>query len=341
MPFTAAQIARQVGGEVSGDGSVELKGLAPADAARAGDLTFAENATYFERAAASAASAILVERGLEGLATSKVLIRVPNARIAFARLLALFFPAPGFAPGVHASAVVASSAQVDPSAHIGPHCTVGERALIGPGVVLQAGNHVGPDCALGEGVHLFPNVTLYARTQVGRRVIIHAGTVVGSDGFGYVWDGSVHQKIPQIGNVVIHDDVEIGANVTIDRGALGATVIGKGSKIDNLVQLGHNVVIGEHCIVISQVGIAGSTKLGKNVIIAGQAGLAGHLNIGNQVTISAQSGVMTDIPDGGKWLGSPALPDRDMKRIYLAWQRLPELLRRVSALERQSRKDQD
>ena len=341
MPFTAAEIARQVGGEVSGDGSVELKSLAPADSARVGDLTFAENADYFQRAAASAASAILVDRSVETAGTKKVLIRVPNARIAFAKLLTVFFPAPNFLPGVHPSAVIASTAQIHPTAHIGPQCTVGERVKIGPRVVLQAGDHVGDDCTLGEDSNLFPNVTLYPRTQIGKRVIIHAGSVVGADGFGYVFNGEIHQKIPQIGNVVIHDDVEIGANVTIDRGALGSTVIGKGSKIDNLVQIGHNVVIGEHCIVISQVGIAGSTKLGNKVTLAGQAGLAGHLKIGNDVTVSAQSGVMTDIPDGGKWLGSPAVPDRDMKRIYIAWQRLPELIRRVAALERQLKKGQD
>jgi UDP-3-O-[3-hydroxymyristoyl] glucosamine N-acyltransferase len=334
MPFTAAEIARQVGGELSGDGSVELKGLAPADAARTGDLTFAENLDYFARAAASEASAILVDGSIDGAATKKVLIRVPNARIAFAKLLTVFFPAPTFLPGIHPSAAIASTAQVHPTAHIGPQCTVGDRAKIGPRVVLQAGDHVGADCMLSEDANLFPNVTLYPRTEIGKRVIIHAGTVVGSDGFGYVFNGEVQQKIPQVGNVVIHDDVEIGANVTIDRGALGSTVIGKGSKIDNLVQIGHNVVIGEHCIVISQVGIAGSTKLGNRVTLAGQAGLAGHLKLGDNVIVSAQSGVMTDIPDGGKWLGSPALPDRDMKRIYIAWQRLPELLQRVAALER-------
>ncbi len=338
MPLTAREIARQIGGELSGDGAIELKGLAPADSARSGDLTFAENEDYFKRAADGSASAILVDRALEGLTTNKVLIRVPNARVAFAKLLGLFFPSPQFVAGVHPSAVIASSAQIDPSAHIGPHCIIGERAKLGARVVLHGGDDVGADCALGDDTQLFPNVTLYPRSQIGKRVMIHAGSAIGSDGFGYVFDSGAHRKIPQIGNVIIHDDVEIGANVTIDRGALGSTVIGKGSKIDNLVQIGHNVVLGEHCIVISQVGIAGSTKIGNNVIIAGQAGLAGHLNIGNQVTISAQSGVMTDIPDGEKWLGAPAMRDRDMKRIYIAWQRLPELLRRVAALEQDRQK---
>ena len=183
-------------------------------------------------------------------------------------------------------------------------------------------------------MNLFPNVTIYPRTEIGARVRIHAGTVIGSDGFGYVLDGGIHRKVPQIGNVVIGDDVEIGANVTIDRGALGSTVIGKGTKIDNLVQIAHNVEIGEHCIVIAQAGISGSTKLGKYVILAGQVGLAGHLKIGNQVTVAAQSGVMHNIPDGEKWFGTPAQPDRDTKRQLIAIQHLPELLKRVAALEK-------
>ncbi len=206
---------------------------------------------------------------------------------------------------------------------------------IGARSVLQGGDFVGDDSKLGEDVNLFPNVTVYPRAEIGNRVRIHASTVIGSDGFGYVQDGGVHRKVPQIGNVIIGDDVEIGAGVMIDRGALGSTVIGKGTKIDNLVQIAHNVEIGEHCIVIAQVGISGSTRLGNYVILAGQVGLAGHLKIGNHVTVEAKSGVMTDIPDGGKWLGIPAQPDRNTKRQLIAIQHLPELLRRVAALERQ------
>jgi UDP-3-O-[3-hydroxymyristoyl] glucosamine N-acyltransferase len=266
----------------------------------------------------------------------KVLIQVPNARIAFAKVMALFFPEPAAPAGIHPTAILAGSAKIDPTAHIGPYCVIGENTRIGPRSALLGGNHVGPDCQLGEEVKLFPNVTVYARTQIGNRVRIHAGTVIGSDGYGYVQDGGIHRKVPQIGNVIIGDDVEIGANVTVDRGALGSTVIGKGTKIDNLVQIGHNVVVGEHCLLVSQVGIAGSSKLGNYVVLAGQVGIAGHLNIGNQVTIGAQAGVMHDIPNGQTWLGSPAQPDRLTKRQMIAIQHLPELLRRVSALEKQS-----
>ena len=332
MSFTTAEIAKMLDGEVLGDPSVTLTGFATADHARPGDLTFAENETYFAAAENGAATAIITGGGFNS--TKKIIIRVPHARIAFAKALALFFPEPKYSPGIHPSAVVGGSAFVDPTAHVGPHCVIGERVKIGPHCVLQAGNFVGADSKLCEEVNLFPNVTIYPRTQIGARVRIHAGAVIGSDGYGYVLDGGVHRKIPQIGNVIIGDDVEIGANTTIDRGALGSTVIGRGTKIDNLVQIAHNVQIGEYSIIIAQAGIAGSSKLGTYLVMAGQAGVAGHLKIGNQVTISAQSGVMTDIPDGGKWLGSPARPDKQMKRQFVANEHLPELLKRVSALEK-------
>jgi len=332
MAFTAAEIAKQLQGEVLGDGTVVLKGFAPADRAQPGDLTFAENENYFARAEQSAASAIIASGALTS--AKKVVIRVADARLAFARVLPLFFPEPTFAPGIHASAVVAKSAKVDPSAHIGPQCVIGENVIIGARSVLQGLNFVGTGCQLGEEVNLFPSVTLYAQTEIGNRVRIHANTVIGSDGFGYVPDGASHRKVFQIGNVIIRDDVEIGSNVSVDRGALGPTVIGKGTKIDNLVQIAHNVNVGEHCLIVAHVGISGSTKLGNYVILGGQVGIAGHLKIGNKVTVAAQSGVMHPIPDGEKWLGSPAQPDRHTKRQMIAIQHLPDLLKRVAALER-------
>ena len=336
MSFTAAEIAKHLQGEVLGNGSVVLNTFAPADRALAGDLTFAENADFFARAEQSAASAIIVDGTF---ASKKILIRVPNARIGFAKALALFFPEPTFVAGVHPTAVVAASAQVHPTAHVGAYCVIHDGARIGARSILQGGNHIGAGCALGEDVNLFPNVVLYARSELGNRVRIHAGTVVGSDGFGYVPDQGIHRKVPQIGNVIIGDDVEIGANVTIDRGALNPTIIGRGTKIDNLVQIAHNVVIGEHCLVIAQVGIAGSSTLGNSVIIAGQAGVAGHLKIGNRVIIAAQAGVMTDLADGEKVLGSPAQPDRQAKRQMIAVQQLPDLLKRVAELERNAERD--
>ncbi|HEV2319214.1 MAG TPA: UDP-3-O-(3-hydroxymyristoyl)glucosamine N-acyltransferase, partial [Verrucomicrobiae bacterium] len=323
---------RHVGGQVIGDSAAVLTHFATIESARPGDLTFAENDEFFARAEQSGATAIIANNRYSS--KTKTLIQVANARVAFAKALTLFFPEKKFPPGIHPTAVVAASAKIDATAHVGAHCVIGERVSIGAHNVLQAGNVVGDDCVLAEDVNLFPNVTLYPRTQIGRRVRIHANSVIGSDGFGYVQDGSVHRKVPQIGNVVIGDDVEIGACVTIDRGALGATAIGRGTKIDNLVQIAHNVQIGEGCLLVAQVGIADSAKLGNNVVLAGQVGVAGHLKIGNQAIVGAKSGVMHDIPDGEKWLWIPAQPDREIKRQVLALQKLPELLRRVAELEK-------
>lgn len=332
MPFTTEDIAKHVGGQVVGDSAAVLNHFATIESARPGDLTFAENDDFFARAEQSGATAIICDKPFSS--TKKTLIQVPNARVAFAKALELFFPERKFPAGVHATAVIAASAKIDPGAHVGPYCVIGERVGIGARAILQAGNIVGDDCSLAEDVNLFPNVTLYPRTQIGARVRVHANSVIGSDGFGYVQDGPVHRKVPQIGNVVIGEDVEIGAGVTIDRGALGSTVVGRGTKIDNLVQIAHNVQIGEGCLLVAQVGIAGSSKLGNYVVLAGQVGVAGHLKIGNQAIVGAKSGVMHDIPDGQKWLWIPAQPDRDVKRQVLAMQKLPELLRRVAELER-------
>jgi UDP-3-O-[3-hydroxymyristoyl] glucosamine N-acyltransferase len=252
-----------------------------------------------------------------------------------ARLLPVFFPPDKYPPGIHPSATIASSAQIDPASHVGPNCVIGERARLGARSALLGGNHIGRDCQIGDDVCLFPNVVVYPKCQIGNRVAIHAGTVIGSDGYGYVFDEGRHRKMLQVGNVIIHDDVEIGANAAIDRAALGATVIGQGAKIDNLVHIAHNVVIGRHCLVMGQSGFAGSTRLGDYCVIASQSGIAGHLKIGNQATVGAQSGVMRDVPDGGTVLGSPAGPDRQIKRQWISLQQLPEIIRRMRELEKE------
>lgn len=333
MPHTVADIAKHVRGEILGDPTARITGFAPAESAKRGDLTFAETDAYFAAAEASAATAILIAG--ERRSDTKTLIRVKNARVAFAKVLPLFFAEPVLEGQRHPTAVIPKTAFVDDTAYIGPHCVIGEHCRIEARAVLLGGNHLGDNCVVGEDTKLFPNVVLYARTQVGKRVRLHAGCVIGSDGFGYVFDSGAHQKVLQVGHVIIGDDVELGANTTVDRGAIGPTVIGNGTKIDNLVQIAHNVQLGEHCIIVSQAGVAGSTKLGNYVVLGGQVGIAGHLKIGNQVTIAAQSGVMHHIPDGEKWFGSPAMPDRQMKRQLLAAQELPELLRRVKELEKQ------
>ncbi len=306
ISFTAAQIADQLHGEVIGDGSVRLTGFAPADNAKAGDLTFAEKPAYFGAAEQSAATAVLVSDPFES--SKKVLIRVPNARVAMARVLPLFYPAESRAPGIHSSAVIDPSAHIDQTAQIGPHCVVGPGVKIGARSVLLGGNHIGRDCQIGDDVCLYPNVVIYARSQIGHRVTIHASSVIGSDGYGYVLDEGRHRKMLQIGNVIIHDDVEIGANAAIDRATLGSTVIGQG---------------------------AGSTSLGDYCVIAAQAGISGHLKLGNQAMVGAKSGVMRDVPDGGRVLWIPAGPEKETKRQIIAVTQLPELIRRVRALEKQ------
>jgi UDP-3-O-[3-hydroxymyristoyl] glucosamine N-acyltransferase len=333
MTLTAAQIAEQLRGELLGDGSVQITGFAPADCARPGDLTFADQEAYFAAAEQSQASAILVSG--QFTSTRKVTIRVANARVAVARLLPLFFPPEEHAPGIHPGAVVAASAQIDATAHVGAHCVVGAGVRLGARSALMGGNHIGRDCQIGDDVCLFPNVVLYPKTVIGHRVSIHAGTVIGSDGYGYVFDEGQHRKMLQVGKVVIQDDVEIGANAAIDRGALGDTVIGQGTKIDNLVHVAHNVTMGRHCLIMGQAGFAGSTHLGDYCVVASQSGIAGHLKLGRQVTVGAKSGVMRDIPDGGTVLGIPAAPDKQAKRQMIAVSQLPDLIRRMRELEKQ------
>jgi UDP-3-O-[3-hydroxymyristoyl] glucosamine N-acyltransferase len=333
MPFTVAQIAEKLKGEVIGDGSIQITGLAPAEHARSGELTFAQNADYFALAEQSNASAILVSGPLNS--SSRTLIRVSDARIAMARVLPIFFPPEQPPRGIHPTAVISESAQVHSTAHIGPNCFLADHVKIGARTVLMGGNDLRAGCTLGDDVCLFPNAVLYRNTRIGNRVTVHAGTVIGSDGFGYVLDEGRHRKLLHLGNVIIHDDVEIGANTAIDRGALGSTVIGEGTKIDNLVHIAHNVVIGKHCLIMGQVGFAGSTHLGDYVIVASQSGIADHLKLGNQAVIGAKSGVMRDVPDGGRVLGIPAAPDRQAKRQIIATQQLPEVIHRMRDLEKQ------
>ena len=328
--FTLKTIADHAGGILKGDPETEIIGIAPADAAQKGFLTFAENERYLGKALESNASAVLVPNG--DISTDKSFIQVENVRVAFAKVLALLYPENKPTAGIHASAVIDPSATVASTAHVGPHCIIEPGAKVGQNVVLSSHVHVGAHSEIGDATSIFPNVTLYPSSKVGKRVRIHAGAVIGSDGYGYVMDQGFHRKIPQIGNVVIGDDVEIGANTTIDCGALGSTHIGKGTKIDNLVQIGHNVRIGEHSIVIAQVGIAGSSKVGNYVILAGQSGIAGHISIGDKAVVAGQSGVMHSIPEGQKWLGSPAQPDRQAKRQMIAIQQLPDLIKKVKSV---------
>lgn len=333
MTITAAKIAALLEAEIHGDGSVEISGFSAADSAKAGDLTFADKERHFLAAENSQAAAILVS----GPFTSerKTLIRVPDPRVAMARLLPHFFPPAQHAPGIHPSASVAATAQIDPTAHIGPHVAIGENVRIGARTAILGGNHIGPDCHIGDDACLYPNVVVYHGCHIGHRVILQSGVIIGGDGYGFVLDGADFRKVLQVGNVVIEDDVEIGANSTVDRAAFGSTLIGRGTKIDNLVHIAHNVRLGANTIIMGQVGIAGSTTVGSYTVVASQAGIAGHLKIGSQVHIGAKSGLMRDVSDGSKILGVPAVADKQTKRQWLAVQQLPEMLKRVRELEKQ------
>ncbi len=333
MTYTAAQLAEKLHGEVIGDGSVPITGFSSAERARPGDLTFAEKDTFFAAAEASAASAILVAGPFTS--ATKVLIRVPNARVAAAVVLPLFFPPALHASGIHPSASIEPSARIDPTAHVGPGCVIGPGVVIGARTALLGGNHIGASTRIGDDCCLFPNVVLYHGVEIGHRVAIHAGTVIGSDGYGYVFDRGRHRKILQVGSVTIGDDVEIGANCAIDRAALGATVIGTGTKIDNLVHVAHNVVFGQHCLIMGQCGFAGSSQFGDYCVIASQTGVSGHLTIGSQVTIGGKSGVTRDVPAQETVLGFPAVPAAQAKRQWIAIQKLPDLIVRLRELEQQ------
>lgn len=333
MTITAAALATRLNGEVIGDGSIELSGFASADRAQPGDLTFAEKDSYFEAADACQASAILVSGACTS--ESKVLIRVANPRVAAAHAIPLFFPPEEFAAGIHPSACIAASAEIDPSVHIGPGCVIGENVSIGAGTALIGGNHIAHDVQIGSEVRLHPNVVLYSETRIGDRTLIHAGTVIGSDGYGFVFDQGRHVKIPQIGNVVIGSDVEIGSNSSIDRAALGSTIVGSGTKIDNLVHIAHNVTFGEHCLIMGQCGFAGSTVFGDYCVIASQSGVGGHLKIGQQVTVGGKSGVTRDVPDKETVLGYPAVPHMQAKRQWVGIQRLPDIQNQVRELKKQ------
>jgi UDP-3-O-[3-hydroxymyristoyl] glucosamine N-acyltransferase len=318
-----------VGGELSGNPDQLVSGLAGLREATPSDVSFLASPKYQAAVKATRAGALIVARDV-AVDFDRALIRVDNPSEAFAELVRQVAPPPvTFPPGVHPTAVVASTVRLGKDVSIQPHAVIEDRAVIGDRTVIGAGNYVGHESRIGADCRFYANVSLRERTIVGDRVILHSGVVLGADGFGYEAVDGVHKKIPQVGNVEIGDDVEIGANSAIDRGRFGRTRIGKGTKIDNLVQIGHNCVVGEHCIICGLVGIAGSTIIGNHVTLAGQVGIAGHLTIGDKSIIMAQAGVTKDVPAGSIMLGAPAVPHREFKRMNAAMQRLPEILAKL------------
>jgi UDP-3-O-[3-hydroxymyristoyl] glucosamine N-acyltransferase len=333
MEFTAGDLAIKLGAELAGDARLILNGIAPIEDAREGQLTFLSNKKYFKHLNITGASAIIVPP--EIAEAKKTLLIHPQPYYAFALALELFYPdLTESRSGIHERAVVGNNVQIDPTAFIGPNAVLEDNVTVAENSSIQAGSFIGRTSKIGKNCIIYPNVTIREKTQIGDNVIIHSGTTIGSDGFGYAQVEGRHHKIPQVGIVVIEDDVEIGANCTVDRAAMGETRIGKGTKIDNLVQIAHNVKMGENCIIISQVGISGSTEIGNNVILAGQAGIIGHLKIGDNVIVAAQSGVKNDLEHGKKYLGSPARDMMRQKRIEAIISNLPEYIKRIREIEK-------
>jgi UDP-3-O-[3-hydroxymyristoyl] glucosamine N-acyltransferase len=314
-----SEIVSFVSGRYDGPPDVTISGIAPLADAADGQLSFLANPKYAPQLETSRASAVLVGNDVAG--ESPKWIRVDNPYFAMARVVARFFDQKPLPRGISPHASIASSAKLGRNVAVGAFTSIGEQVVIGdnvtifPNVTIEAGVAIGDDCLV------YPQVSIYHGCRIGSRCIVHSGVVIGSDGYGFATAGGKHHKIPQIGIVRIEDDVEIGAGTTIDRAALGETVVGEGTKIDNLVQIGHNVRIGKHCFLVAQVGIAGSTELGDYVAVAGQSGFAGHLKIGHRVQVAAKSAVLEDVPDDAKVMGIPAVPFREFARREAAMRR--------------------
>ncbi len=325
-----AEIAGQVGGELIGDGDFDVRDVAEYDDAMPDTLSYAESAS--QREAPTSAGALIVppevEPGCPG-------IRSENPKLTFARAIAVLRPQKPPEPGVHPAAHVETGAILGERVSIGPAASVGPAAGIGDGCHIGAGARIGEGVRMGPGCVIHPNAILYPGVELGAHVIIHAGAVIGSDGFGYVPDGKGGvEKFPQTGTVVIEDDVEIGANTTIDRGAIGETRIKRGVKIDNLVQIAHNVEVGDGCLLASQVGISGSVRIGRGVIMGGQVGVADHVEIGDGAMLAAMTGVSKSLEGGKIYMGAPAGEASKARRRMAVYSRLPELARRVGTLEK-------
>jgi UDP-3-O-[3-hydroxymyristoyl] glucosamine N-acyltransferase len=332
VPKTLHELAIFLDAKVAGDGDVLIAHLRGIEDAGPGDLTFVSNAKYRKKLETTGASAILVSPGTQ--AAGKNLLIVEDPYIAFGKALTFFYPEDHGPAQQSPQAFIDKTAVVSKDTVIYPGVYVGPGAKIDGGAVLYPGVYIGPEAAVGEQSVLYPGVKVYRRCLVGKRVILHAGVVVGADGFGFAKPGRGNIKIPQVGIVQIDDDVEVGANTTIDRATLGRTWIQRGVKIDNLVQIAHNCVIGEYSVIVAQVGISGSTTLGKGVMIGGQAGLVGHIEIGDHVMVGAQSGIHKDIAPNQIVMGSPQRPHRDFLRIEACVSRLPEMRQTLAALEK-------
>lgn len=331
------ELAERLGCDLLGDGEIDIRGVAVIEEARSGDLSFVAHPRYFPHLQTSQASAFILPT--DAPACEKPSLRTPNPYLTLASALSLFFPPERVTPGVHPSAFIAKAVSLEGEVAIGPFSVLEEGVAVGQGSIIGPLVHIGRGSRIGQHCRLHPHVVIREGVVLKDRVIVHSGAVIGSDGFGYVKDQQGrYVKIPQVGGVLIEDDVEIGANVTIDRATIGWTLVKRGTKIDNLVQIAHNVVVGEDCIIVAQVGIAGSVVIGDRARLAGQVGVTDHVEIGHDVTVGAQSGVTKSLPPGVTVLGSPAIPHMDLKRIISSMGRMPKLLRDVRALEERIRR---
>jgi UDP-3-O-[3-hydroxymyristoyl] glucosamine N-acyltransferase len=330
--FALGRLAEELAATLDAHPERVVTGVASPENAGPDDLAYLADRRHLETARASRAGAFLAAAGVTGLPGPTLQCRDP--RRALAMVLRLFHPLTPVVPGIDVSARVAPDARVDPAASIGAFAVVESGALIGPRVRVGPFAYVGERVEIGEGSELFPHVVIYGGCRLGCRVLVHAGVVIGSDGFGFIPGADSHLKIPQVGTVRIEDDVEIGANSTIDRATLGETVIRRGTKIDNLVHIGHNVDVGERCLMAAQVGIGGSSRIGRAVMLGGQAGVGDHVEIGDGAMLSAQSGTVQDVPSGVRYALTWARPAMQAQRIWVAEAQLPDLLRSVRTLER-------
>jgi UDP-3-O-[3-hydroxymyristoyl] glucosamine N-acyltransferase len=331
--LTAADIAAAVGGEVRGDPAVRVRAVAPLDRAGDDDLTFLASPRYAPLLASRSPGVLLVTPALAttpGSPRSVVVVEKPLE--ALIGILPRLYQPPRGTSGIHPTAVLGRGVSLGRDVAIGPYAVLGDGVSLGDGTVIDAHVVIGAGVSLGTHCRLFPGVTVYSGSEIGNRVIAHAGVRIGGDGYGYVFAKGAHQKIPHVGRCLVGDDVEIGANTTIDRGSIDDTVVGAGTKIDNLVQVGHNCRIGKLCLIMSQVGMAGSTRIGDGVVIAGQAGLGGHLEIGDRAQIAGQAGVFGDVPAGETWSGYPARPHRESLRASAALLKLAGMIKQLERL---------
>lgn len=330
-PVTAAAIAEQVNGELEGDGTVVVTGVAPLDRAGRNELSVLSSARYVPWFAQTNAGVVLVSRALRasaGAPQARIIVEKPVDSLV--SLLPRFHRRDVSSPGVHPTAVVSPSAQVAPDACVEPFAVIGDGAVLGPRSWVGAHAVVGAETTLGTDTRIHPHAVIYSRVELGDRVVVHAGAQIGREGFG--WVTSTGQRVPHVGRCVLHDDVEIGANTCVDRGSIDDTIIGAGTKIDNLCQIAHNVRIGKGCFMASQVGIAGSARIGDGVQIGGQVGLQGHVTVGSKAILGGQAGVLGDVPDGEMWSGYPARPHTEQLRSHAAVARLVKMLRPLEKL---------